>query len=281
MDSNSERPPPNPTIRRKRRNRRIAVYGGLVAGLVSLYFYQPQRLNFFPRKPPANPPKADANAKLLFSPGVRIALIQAHPDDSEFFVGPLLLRLASSGAEIHQLVMTDGDKGYYFWAQQEAAANRRVRMAEQNEAARNYAKDVTFLHLPDGRLGGQSGNAERVREFLLRVKPDYVLAFDTEYWPRVNHADHLASGQAAWEAVMTPPGIAGIKDLLLYDTTAPNFVPDVSDWIDRASQMLAIHKSQFYGERLERVRNMVLNGWYEAGQRAGEQFGVPLRVVKL
>ena len=45
----------------------------------------------------------------------------------EFFLAPLLLRLAKSGAEIHQLVMTDGDKSFYFWKREDAKENRRVR----------------------------------------------------------------------------------------------------------------------------------------------------------
>ena len=265
---------------RKRRNskRRLIAYGTIVGLIVGFYFYQPQRINFFPEHPPRPYPPVDPDSARLFSKGVKIAVIQAHPDDSEFFLAPLLLRLAASGAEIHQLVMTDGDKGFYFWTRIDPQL-RKTREAEQVEAASHYAKDVTFLHRPDGRLAGQSDNTEQVHAFLQKVQPDYVIAFDPEYWPRVNHADHLASGRAAVEAVKR--GDTSVTWLLLYDTTAGNFYPDVSKTVDEGVDMLAIHKSQFYGQKLEMLKNMRLEAFYDAGQASNGNYAVALRAVRI
>ncbi|MEA2554157.1 MAG: hypothetical protein QOJ65_2333 [Fimbriimonadaceae bacterium] len=260
------------------RNRRIAAYGTLVAAIVGFYFYQPQRINFSPERLEGPNPPVDPDSAKLFSKGTKVALIQAHPDDSEFYLAPLLLRLARSGAEIHQLVMTDGDKSFYFWAKQDKTL-RKVREAEQQAAASRYAKELIFLHRPDGRLGGQPDNAEQVKAFIQRVHPDYVLAFDPEYWPRISHSDHLAAGRAALEAIDSDPD--GVQWLLLYNTSAPNFIPDVTNTVDKGQDMIDIHKSQFSGEKLARIRNMILNNWYEAGQRAGGGYGVALRAVKV
>jgi len=259
----------------------VVVYGSIFLGIIGFYYYQPQRIHFFePRLPNPNPP-VDPDSNRLFSKGVRIALIQAHPDDSEFFLAPLLLRLAKSGAEIHQLVMTDGDKSFYFWKKEDAAANRRIREAEQQEAASQYAKDVEFLHKPDGRLQYQASNDKDVQAFLQRVQPEYVLCFDTVYWPRVNHADHLASGRATMDAVDRLGNVSSVKWLLLYDTKAPNFSPDVSDTVDKGVDMLAIHKSQFYGDRLKMLENMRLEAYYDAGQRVGGSYAVDLRAIRV
>ena len=272
----------SPAEKKRRVQRRIVAYGSLGLMIVGFYFYQPQRCHFFPKAPPNPNPPVDPDANHLFSKGVKIALIQAHPDDSEFFIGPLLLRLAASGAEIHQLVMTDGDKGFYFWERENVAENRRIREAEQREAASHYARDVTFLHEPDGRLGGQADNVQKVQAFIERVQPEYVLAFDTEYWPRVNHADHLASGAAAWQAVQNIPLAARtVKWMLLYDSSAPNFTPDVTATVDQGEAMIGIHRSQFYGEKLERIKNWRLESWYEAGQAANVGYGVPFRAVRV
>jgi LmbE family N-acetylglucosaminyl deacetylase len=274
--------PLSPDEKKRRLQRRVVAYGSLTLLVVGFYFYQPQRYHFFPKAAPSPNPPVDPDSSRLFSKGVKIVLVQAHPDDSEFFIGPLLLRLAASGAEIHQLVMTDGDKGFYFWERENIPENRRIREAEQREAASHYAKEVTFLHKPDGRLAGQTDNAEQVRAYIQQVKPEYVLAFDTEYWPRVNHADHLASGAAAWQAVHAiPPSQRTVKWMLLYDSAASNFVPDVSNTVDEGEAMIGIHKSQFYGKRLEIIKNSRLNYWYNAGQTANESYGVPLRAVQV
>ena len=266
--------------RKRRAMRRIVVYGTFCLLIVAFYNYQPQRINFFQKKPPVPNPIVDPDSSRLFSKGVKIALIQAHPDDSEFFLAPLLLRLAASGAEVHQLVMTDGDKSFYFWQHEDPDENRRVREQEQMEAAKLYAKEVVFLHRPDGRLAGQSDNTEQVKQFLEKVQPEYVFAFDTEYWGRVNHADHIASGQAALEAVrqMKSPSV---KWMLLFATRATNFTPDVSKTIDQGIEMIGIHKSQFAGEKLERVKGMLFERWYNAGDAAGISVGVPLRAAKV
>ena len=269
----------SPERRRRNAKRRIVVYGSLVLLIVGFYYYQPQRIHFFADKPPEPNPPVDPDSARLFSKGVKIALIQAHPDDSEFFLAPLLLRLAKSGAEIHQLVMTDGDKSFYFWRREDAAENRRVREKEQMEAASHYAIEVVFLHRPDGRLEYQADNDKQVQAFLEKVQPEYVLCFDPLYWPRVNHADHLASGRAAVAALKSMKGNDSIRWLLLYDTSAANFTPDVSNTVDQGVDMLAIHKSQFYGSRLEMLKNMRLEAYYDAGQAVGGSYGVALRAV--
>jgi LmbE family N-acetylglucosaminyl deacetylase len=274
--------PLSPAETKRRLQRRVIGYGTITLLLVGFYFYQPQRIHFFAKPPPDPNPPVDPDSQRLFSKGVKVVLVQAHPDDSEFFISPFLLKLAASGAEIHQLVMTDGDKSFYFWAKQDVPENRRIREAEQREAASHYAKDVTFFHEPDGRLAGQPDNAKMVQDYIEKIQPEYVIAFDTEYWPRINHADHLASGAAALQAVQAiPQDRRSVKWMLLYDTTAPNFTPEVSKTVDQGEAMLAIHKSQFYGKRLELIKNSRLEYWYDAGQLANESYGVPLRALKI
>ena len=274
--------PLSPAEKRRRLQRRVVGYGAITLLIVAFYFYQPQRIHFFAKPPPKPNPSVDPDSMRLFSKGVKVVLVQAHPDDSEFFISPFLLKLAASGAEIHQLVMTDGDKSFYFWAREDVAQNRKIRETEQREAASHYAQEVTFFHEPDGRLGGQPDNAKMVQDYIEKIQPEYVIAFDTEYWPRINHADHLASGAAALLALEAiPPAQRSVKWLLLYDTTAPNFTPDVSQTVDQGEAMLAIHKSQFYGKRLDLIRNSRLEYWYDAGQAANVSYGVPLRAMKM
>lgn len=275
MRLTKKREPLTPEAKRRRFMRRIAFYATFSSLLVGFYFWQPIRVDLFPRKPPVPNPPVDPDANRLFSKGVKIALIQAHPDDSEFYLAPLLLRLKASGADIHQLVMTDGDKGYYLW--EDASKNRRIRRAEQQEASSHYASELIFLGRPDGRLAYQKGNAEAVRAFLNKVQPEYVLAFDNVYWPRRSHSDHRQAGIAAWEAVQ---GMKSVRWVLMYSTEAPNFVPNVDKTVDAGISLLATHKSQFYGRKLDYLSSTLMGGWYEAAENFGGGYGVPLRAVR-
>ena len=109
--------------------RRLYFYGGFLTATLGFYFYQPVRVDLFPRPLPSPNPPVDPDAKGLFAKGARVALLTAHPDDAEYYAGGLLARLHKTGARVTLVVMTDGDKGFYPW--EDAAANRRVRRAEQ------------------------------------------------------------------------------------------------------------------------------------------------------
>lgn len=276
MPGRKKREPLSPEAKRKRLKRRIAFYAGFAALLGGFYKWQPIRVDLIARKPPVPNPPVDPDSARLFSKGVKIALIQAHPDDSEFYLAPLLLKLKASGAEIHQLVMTDGDKSYYFW--QDNSKLRGIRQQEQREASSHYAQEIQFLGRPDGRLGYQEGNADAVRQFLEKVQPEYVLAFDNVYWQRRSHDDHRQAGIAAWQAAQ---GVRSVRWMLLYSTEAPNFVPNVDKTVDAGIQLLATHKSQFSGKKLDFISGMLMSGWYEAAENAGGGYGVPLRAVRL
>ncbi|HWA82929.1 MAG TPA: PIG-L family deacetylase, partial [Fimbriimonadaceae bacterium] len=117
-------------LRKKRyRKRRIVVYGGLFVAAYVFWIWQPYEYQFFPRPIPKPNPPVDPDTKHLFSPGTKVLVVTAHPDDSAFFIGGFLTQLGRSGAEIHQTICTDGDKGYY-WVFSQPSENRRERREE-------------------------------------------------------------------------------------------------------------------------------------------------------
>lgn len=265
-----------PEVRRRRAKRRLIVYGGLFAALLTAYSWQPIRVDWIPRQLPKNNPRIEPDVGRLFAKGVRIAIVVAHPDDSEFYLAPLLLKLASSGAELHQVVLTDGDKGYYPF--QNAGENRRVRRLEQAKASENWnVHQLAFLAFPDGRLGNVVGLADRVRKELERIDPEYVISFDGDYPQRVSHGDHRVSGAAVATAVQ---GIESIKWILFCATIAPNYTVDVTKFWDEGIKLVAIHKSQFAGQKLRMIESLIFEAAYEAGAEAGYSYGVALRAVR-
>jgi LmbE family N-acetylglucosaminyl deacetylase len=265
-----------PSVRRRHRNRRVAVYGTLIAALVGFWQWQPWEFDLIPRTPPNPNPRVDPDRARLFAPGTKILLVTAHPDDSEFYIGGVLTQLGKT-AEIHQVICTDGDKGYYPFEDHER--NRRVRQAEARAAAEAWrGKGVTFLGYPDGRLRANEDAIRRMQREIERVRPEYVLAFDGEYPPRMSHQDHRRAGDIALEAARR----SGIpKWALLFSSIAPNFVLDITDDWDRKRELLAIHKSQFHDERLERVTNMVASTAEQEGEIIGAALGEGFRCVRL
>src|SRR5579862_7756139 len=230
-------------LKRRNRKRRVIVYGSLIAALYAFWIWQPYELDMFPHMPKPNPP-VDPESKSLFSPGTKVLVVTAHPDDSAFYIGGFLTQLGRAGAEIHQIICTDGDKGYYgFFAAPDE--NRKVRRSEALEELNAWGgKDILFLGRPDGRLRADDALVSRIRQRIDEVQPEYVVCFDGDYPPRMSHQDHRRSGEAAAQAATNSPSV---RWLLEFSTHAPNWVCDISsDW-EAQKKLLAIHRSQFHG----------------------------------
>jgi LmbE family N-acetylglucosaminyl deacetylase len=255
-------------LRKKHRKRRLWVYGSLLAGLFAAYSWQPWEFDVVPRRLPNPNPPMNPDKEGLFAPGTKVLVITAHPDDSEFYIGGLLTKLGKT-ADIRQVICTDGDKGYY-GPFTNADENRRVRRAEAREANRSWGgKGVEFLSHPDGRLRANDELIDQLAQTMRTFQPDYVLAFDGDFPPRFSHQDHRRAGDAALAAAKK----SGVpKWCLLFSTIAPNFAFDITDLWDQKKLLLAVHKSQWTGERLERVSNMVAG----FAEQDGEAFDMTL-----
>ncbi|HWD37305.1 MAG TPA: PIG-L deacetylase family protein [Fimbriimonas sp.] len=246
--------------------------------LVSAYFYQPQRYDFFPKPAPNPNPRIDPDSSHLFSPGARVAVVAAHPDDPEFFIGGTLARLKEAGAQVAVVMCTDGDKGYYPSFMTDADENRRVRRFEQLEAAGTYSAEVFFLAKPDGRLSADDQLVELVRDRLREFQPEYVLTFDSEYPPRLQHSDHIQAGVAAEKAV---DGVPSVRWLLRFSTHAGNYFVDISKYWPTKRQLLTIHKSQFHGDRLKFIEDMVGQRAENDGKEIGVEYAEGFRVSRV
>lgn len=270
--------PTRPVLKRARGRSRWIVYGSLVLALWGFWVWQPWEYDFVPRKPPIPNPPVDPESDRLFAPGTRVVVVTAHPDDAEFYIGGTLTRLAASGADLFHIVVTDGDKAYYPF--EDSESNRRVRRAEQTRASHTWkAQEIVFLGYPDGRLRVTDRLVERLVAEFKRLRPDYVLTFDGEYPPRLSHQDHRRSGDAVALALQQTPSLA--RWLMRFSTSAPNFVADISDQWEAKRALLKIHASQFHGERLERVTNMVEENAIDDGERIGTTYGEGFRCIRL
>lgn len=264
-------------LKLKRRKRRIWFYGGLATAAVAFYLWQPYAIDWIPRTAPSPNPPVDPGRARLFAPGTKILVVTAHPDDSEFYIGGSLLQLGKT-AEIHQIVCTNGDKAYY-GPFADSAENSRVRQIEAQKALEMWhGKEIEFFGLPDGRLVADEALVDRLVQEMERLRPDYVICFDNDYPPRMSHKDHRRTGEAALAAAKK----CGVpKWCLLFSTIAPNFLLDITDLWDQKRELLAIHASQFHGEHLKRVENMVASLAEADGDHLGTALAEGFRVVKI
>ena len=263
--------------KKKHLRRRIVVYGSIIGLLWGFWAWQPWEFDIVERKPKPPPPRIDPDAKKLFAKGTKVLVITAYPDDSEFYIGGTL-NLLGKTAEIHQIICTDGDKSYY-WLFTNAAENRRIRHIEANQAKDAWhGKDLTFLGYPDGRLRVRDELVDKIAAEIRRLRPDYVMAFDGDFPPRMSHQDHRRAGDASLPAVRK----AGVPLWhMMFSTNAANFYVDISDVWTEKEKLLAIHASQFNGERLERVTNMVGSSAEADGEAAGVTLAEGFRCIRI
>lgn len=263
--------------RKRRRRRRWWFYGGLTGAFWCFYVWQPWEFDFIPRSVPKSNPKVSPEPERLFARGAKVLLVTAHPDDSEFYIGGTLVQLGRAGAEVTHVLCTDGDKAYYPFEDHEK--NRRTRRAEQAEASGRWSvRELVYLGHPDGRLRVTDKLVDDLVAVMERVQPEFVLAFDGDYPPRFSHQDHRRAGEATERAVMK---YGKAKWLMRFSTIAANYVRDITDDWPAKSELLAIHKSQFFGERLERVRGMVAGRAEEDGEAIGVPLGEGFRCTRL
>jgi LmbE family N-acetylglucosaminyl deacetylase len=144
--------------------------------------------------------------------------------------------LATAGAEVRVLVLTDGDatKG----SPHPAAETARRRRDEVRRAASSLGATVELAGLPDGRL---AGSAEQVRsvieDAMRRFVPDVVLA----PWPGDDHPDH----RAVADALAACPLDATVE-VWGYETWAalpPTRIVDITPVVGRKRDALAIHET--------------------------------------
>ena len=257
--------------------KRFAALTGVAAlGAVAFYRWQPQRDQFFERPVPDDDPPLYPAAEYLFSEYSSVVVVIAHPDDAEFYLGGTLARLKEYGARIALVVTTDGDKGYY--PRVDAEKNRVVRRREQIESARMYGCDeVTFLGYPDGRLKGGPELVRQIRDAIASFGPEYVFSFDPLYPPKLQHSDHLRTGEATAEAVKELPDV---EWLVQFSTRAPNFAVDITDIWPEKRKLIAVHESQFTGRKLRFIEDMLRNRAAADGALANVPLAEAFRVVQ-
>lgn len=138
-----------------------------------------------------------------------ILAIGAHPDDIEFGCGGTMALLSKTGAQLHFVVATDGNRGsrHHQVEKDQLVANRRQEAQQAAEIL--GAKEVGYMDQEDGNLIADLAFKEKVVRIIRQVKPQAIFTHDPTWHYRineggtawVNHTDHRACGAAVLDAV--------------------------------------------------------------------------------
>jgi LmbE family N-acetylglucosaminyl deacetylase len=213
----------------------------------------------------------------------RALVIAAHPDDVDFTAAGTVAILTEAGASVTYCLVTDGQAGGF-----DHTINRHrmaeIRREEQTKAAAEVGvTDLVFLGYMDGEVQPTMELRHALARVIRQVRPEVVIT----HVPQIvvssvygSHADHVATGQAAWAAVYPdarnpfafPELLTSgyepwtVSEIWLMNPPDATHTIDISDQLDRKLRALHCHHSQHLDPvgMDERVR-----AWYRFNAELG------------
>ena len=168
---------------------------------------------------------------------MNILAIGAHPDDIEYGCAGTLIKYAERGHHIYLMVLTSGQEG----------GSSEIRKQEQENAAELMSVQKIFWGgYHDTQLPLSKELIEKIEEVLGEVNPDLILV----NYGDDTHQDHRILTQATMSATRY------VRNVLFFEVpTTQNFNPqvyvDISDTLERKSQVLNAHASQVMKTNIE------------------------------
>lgn len=179
---------------------------------------------------------------------MKLLFINAHPDDTEFTSASTCLQALKLGWEVHEILMTSDEYGteqFDF----KGKRIRKIRKDEMKKAAKYYedkAKSNNKLNLywfgeVDGHLPFNKNVFERLKEMIVTISPDIIIAPDSFYSMDL-HPDHKHTG---WLVYLIVKSMERWRRpwLLLYHSFNTNFYIPIQD-IAIHIQAWSMHRSQ-------------------------------------
>ena len=195
----------------------------------------------------------------------RLMFVGAHPDDLETIVGGTIYRMIQRGAEVVEVVCTDGNIGTHNTERYTRRTLAKTRRKETRAAAKFLGiKDVVFLGYDDGELVPSLDLRAAIAEQYRIFQPDTLMTFD----PHVEgHPDHRACGRAATDALI-PASMPFYKKKQLRKGVKPSAIKrtfvfggrprerqpisvDVSELWDMRLAAMKLHACQFGGPDMQ------------------------------
>jgi LmbE family N-acetylglucosaminyl deacetylase len=230
----------------------------------------------------------------------RVLVVTAHPDDLDFGAGGTLAKWAAAGIQISYCICTNGDQGGVDPSITREQM-REIRQREQRAAGTVFGvTDIEFLNYRDGWLEPTITLRKDIVRAIRRVRPQRMLiqsAVRNLDRLGASHPDHLASGEAAIQAIYPDAGNQfAFEDLLHDEKLEPwtiqeawifmaeetNHNVDITDTFEKKLEAINSHVSQtaHNADLNDRIREWGAANAKEAGLPDGrlvERF----RVIKV
>jgi LmbE family N-acetylglucosaminyl deacetylase len=213
----------------------------------------------------------------------RALVITAHPDDVDFGAAGTVANLTDAGAAVTYCLVTDGEAGG-FDESIERTRMAAIRREEQTKAAAEVGvTDLVFLGHCDGVVEFSMELRHELSRVIRQVRPQVVITQS----PQINvgsvygsHADHVATGQAAWAAVypdarnpfafpeLLTSGLEPwtVDEIWLMLAAEATHTVDITDQIERKLRALRCHESQ---HRDPDMMEQGVRRWYQELAQAG------------
>lgn len=186
---------------------------------------------------------------------LRLLIIGAHPDDADYSAGGLAALYRQAGHVVKMVSMTNGCAGHHLTPGPELVRRRRLEAAAAGQV---IGATYDVLDHPDGELLPTLENRHGVIRLIRSFKPDLLLT----HRPNDYHPDHRYTSLLVQDAayLVTVPAVVPDTPHLPRDPVIcylpddfqkpypliPSVVVDVGPVVDRITEMLHCHQSQFY-----------------------------------
>ena len=220
-----------------------------------------------------------------------VLVITPHPDDAEIWCGGTVAKWVASGADVHYLLCTDGDKGTD-QLDIPPALLAQTREQEQILACSLLGvDDVIMLHHGDGELEDTREFRKQIVRQIRRVQPQIVLCAEPYRRNLAWHRDHRIAGQVTLDAVFPyardhlhfeelwkEEGLEPHKTatILFWGTESADTYVDISDVMETKVKAVMVHRSQI-GERPE---SEVIGFIQERAQNVGKDIAAPIQLAE-
>ena len=181
-----------------------------------------------------------------------VLVFGAHPDDAEFAMGATIARMVDEGRSVTLCVLTRGESG--------SIGTPEIREQEMKEAAKAGGVGLEILDFKDNQVVDTYENRLKLAAVIRKYRPRIIFASyhtnDSDHHDGTAHPDHTGNGQLARHAARYArfrgqydlEGEEWNADLLIYYLLpvfkCPDFVVDVTDYMEKWEQTARCHKSQ-------------------------------------
>jgi len=200
--------------------------------------------------------------------GEVVLALGAHPDDIELGCAGLILKLKASGARVHGLTFTRGEKGTDRPGQREL---------ESKKAAEFLGLDGhQVLDFPDTGLQEKIPLLKGVIESKIKELGATMVLTHTDVDV---HGDHRAVFAATREAARSVRTVLCYEDVSTTDQFSPNFHVDITHYIDDHLRACALHRTQSHRSYMD--PQVIQGRAAHRGMQIGAHFAMAFRTLNM